>query len=362
MKVCIIGSKNLRHLTMTSVYTGILRKHSISYDFLYLDGYGIEEKVDADHVYKYTAVLKNKTSLGRRIEIRYRTDRYKAFVTRLLDKNHYDFLIIWGHEAAAMLSRCLVKKYRHKYCVNIRDLWEMEKTCFTRKVFAAIKDASFCTVSSDGFVRYLPDREYLFLHSALDIVTQNLHPAESAHEGAICITTIGTFRNDEYIKKLVDRLGMDKRFLLKFIGQGSERIEYYAAEKGYTNIVCRGAFPPEETAALLEDADIINCAYGAETLAEMTKLPIRLYYAVYMLLPILSTEGTWITECASRLENAIVLSKDLTEKDLAQRIFDAYKCLDWEKMKLLLMQYRQKAEESHMVLERELMKHIKQET
>ena len=193
-------------------------------------------------------------------------------------------------------------------------------------------------------------------------MTQNLHPAESAHEGAICITTIGTFRNDEYIKKLVDRLGMDKRFLLKFIGQGSERIEYYAAEKGYTNVVCRGAFPPEETAALLEDTDIINCAYGAETLAEMTKLPIRLYYAVYMLLPILSTEGTWITECASRLENAIVLSKDLTEKDLAQRIFDAYKCLDWEKMKLLLMQYRQKAEESHMVLERELMKHIKQET
>ena len=352
MKCCIIGNKNLSQMTLMSLYTDYFDKNYIKYDVIYADRYNVNENCNAESVYRFEFNQKQTNNyLLRYIEYKILECKFRYFITSIIKKEKYDFLVIWREETAVLLKDFLKKHYKQRYSVNIRDLMNGKR--FNKELGETVKYSAFNTVSSDGFIPYLPKSEYLFVHSMNENIVNQLRRNKMKNlDKKIVITCIGTFRNDAYCFGLVRAFNNDKRFVLQFIGRGSERMGKYAKEHNFDNVQCVGAFKPEETASLLMNTDILNCAYGVENSAETTKLPIRFYYAVYLGIPILATCDTWMMKTADELHMAISVPSIFDDNTcIADYVYKKYCEIDSNIMNEKIDAYKKKIEESHIAFE-----------
>ena len=333
MKFAIIGIQNLKHMTTVSVYTDVFDKYNMYYDMIYIDKYGIEEKSNANNVYVYKADSKRMQSkTGKLLE----AVRFRNYAIKIIEREKYDFLILWREHTVSLFSSYVSRKYSNRYSVNIRDLWNSRNCVFTLLIKHAIKSSLFNTVCSDGFIPFLPKADYLFLHciNYEAIKRMVLVPTEKKVNSVLTLSFIGTVRFANYCCKVVEAFGNDERFILKFIGQGSEIIKNYASERGFTNVECVGAFEPELTAELLEGTDIINCAYGAMSEAERSLLPTRFYYAVHMGIPIICSKGTWLERVANEKKIGITIPAEIDKVDgISDDVYESYMKMDFSMMR-----------------------------
>lgn len=293
MKVCIIGIQNIKHMTLISMYTNFFKQNGIEYDLMYIDKYGIEEKNEANEVFKFNASNKlYNTSIGKALK----GIAFKHYAIQIINEKQYDFLVIWREQTASMFADYLCKHYKNRFCVNIRDLWNLHNVFITKGIEKVVKTSAFNTISSRGFLGKIPKAEYILVnsvnHDLLDATTGN--KKRIPNKMPIVISYIGTVRFYDYSYELIEAFRDDKRFKLKFIGQGSDCIKQYVEKNNITNVECLGSFLPKDTLKLLEDTDIINSAFGAKNDAEKALMPIRYYYSIYQGCPVLTTEGTWV--------------------------------------------------------------------
>lgn len=304
MKVCIIGIQNIKHMTLISMYTEYFKKNEVKYDIIYIDKYGVNEDTGAENVYKFNGMdSKYKGNIGKLLK----SIRFKIYTENILKNNSYDFIVVWREQTAFMFSFFLKRYYKGRYSVNIRDLWDLQNKILTYGIKIAVQNSAFNTVSSEGFIKYLPDAKYLMIHSANKKILMNGFEVGEKKEMPIKITYIGTLRFYDYCVNLIKAFNNDDRFVLEFIGQGSEEIEKYCNENNYINVLCSGAFSPEDTNDKLKGTHVINCAFGTKKLAERMLTPIRFYYAVSANIPVLTAEGTWLDELAKKYEMAITV-------------------------------------------------------
>lgn len=331
MKACIIGIQNLKHMTLISLYTDYFEKNSIQYDLIYIDKYGINEKNNARKVYKFNGKCsKYSTLVGKLLK----TYDYKKYVIRILDSEKYDFVVIWREQTASIFAGYLVNKYKGKYCVNIRDLWDRKNIFITNGLKRAVDYSAFNTISSEGFRKFLPKNSaYIMTHSANPQVVYNLKASNrKSRNEPINIVYLGTVRYFEYCKAVIDCFGNDERFIIKFIGQGSIELYEYIEKNKYKNIICEGAFDASETVKLLEGADVINCAFGAKNDQEKFLTPIRFYYSLFMHIPALTTDETWMDEQCKTLSMNLTIPKELTTNRVADIVYYEYHSIDWNLM------------------------------
>lgn len=352
MRACIIAAKNIKHLTLISLYTNLFDKYSISYDIVYPDYYGVSESWNgANKIYKYSYVLNKKNKLNWFFSKILKLG-FIRFMKKTLKKNNYDFIVIWGNETAAIMPNTL-KKY--KYTVNIRDLWEDKRKFYNNNINMAIQNATFNTVSSDKFIPYLPKADYLYIHSANMNILKSLKFSPKKIKFPIVITNIGTFRNREYSFKFLDAFANDKRFEIRFIGHGSEEIQSYAEKNKIKNVITIGSFPIEQTTKYLEGTDIMNCAYGDESFVETTKMPIRFYYAIYMGIPMIVSKGTYIESMSLKVNGGFSLPKNFYIKnDIGDFIYNKYNNLDIEQLRYSYKNFQREIEISHFNFEKKL--------
>ena len=98
-KVCIIGTSNLKHISLISLYTRFFDKEGISYDIIYLDRYCIDEKTNANHVYRYSEL----TPSGRVGKMKMFW-RFRRYAKNILKKNDYAYLITWQTTGAYLFA------------------------------------------------------------------------------------------------------------------------------------------------------------------------------------------------------------------------------------------------------------------
>ena len=364
MKACIIGIQNIKHMTLISIYTEYFRKNDIEYDIVYIDKYGIDESVGAECEYKFDgSVDKYNGFIGKILK----SIEFKKYAEHILKRNKYDFVVVWREQTAFLFSRFLKKYYKNKYSVNIRDLWDSKNIFLTNGVKKAVNNSAYNTVSSEGFIKYLPSADYTMVHSAnREIIEKGFKPGNK-DELPIRITYIGTLRFQEYCIELIKSFDNDSCFLLEFIGQGSEEIEAFCKANHYTNVYCSGSFAPQETNEKLQGTHVINCAFGSVELAERMLTPIRLYYAVSAGIPILTAEGTWIDEIGKKYGMGIsVPSTFNANMKIGNSVMAQYQNKNFEEMKLLqkklseevIMSYNQfcKCMDSALNIKRSAMK------
>lgn len=353
MRACIVGIQNIKHMTLISMYTQYFEKNHIEYDLIYIDKYGKDEKNSASLVYKFDGTKKvYNLIIGKVIK----TIDFKRYTEKILKKNKYDFVVIWREQTAFMFANFLKKYYKNKYSVNIRDLWNISNWVLYNGIKKATENSLFNTISSIGFVEYLPKAEYLMVHSANNelLTLDNLIPGEIG-KFPIKITYIGTVRFFKYYCNLIDALGNDSRFELAFIGQGSEELKRYAEKSGIQNVSFTGRFEAQQTIELLQGTHVINCAFGSEEIPEQTLTPIRLYYALYGRVPVLTTEGTWVDSIAKQLGMALTIPKDVGRDNIiADKIYASYCNLDRTQMNQRIELYCRDIDEKHIIFESKL--------
>lgn len=344
-RVCILGTTDISRMSMLSIYTEYFDNNNIEYDLIYVDkfkepmtlnvhtayAFDVSEYVDANFLIKLSHYWK-----------------MRKFAMKIFDNNKYDFLVIWGEFTAFIFSDIISRYYRNQYCLNIRDYFYNNVFFVKHRLKVAIKNSRFTTVSSDAFIKYLPKSEYLMLHSLNNKLLSGMKPRTKLREEdkPIRILYLGLISRLSHVYKFIDELGNDMRFELIFAGIGSEAIDKYIQGRDIINVKTYGRFPQEKTSEYLEEADILYNLYGVGNKHFDTALSIKLYYSIYLNIPILTYRGTHTQKVAEDCG----ISFSVNENDfvkLGERLEMWYRSLNQDEISRKCNNFIEKVSKSH---------------
>lgn len=328
-RICILSAVNIKHMSLISVYTDYLDKRGIPYDIVYMDKYGEEEHINAEHKY----VFENK--INRRLPKLLRGLYYFKFIAygkRVLEQGDYDFIIVWNDVAIFLFGDYLARRWNGKYCLNIRDYCHQRIRPIYNIFKRAIAGSRFTTISSSGYRAFLPDSDYIELHSLNETVLSKcvIRNTRRSAESAIRIGFVGNVRFFDINKSLLNVFGNDDRFELHYYGTSSNVLEQYANECGIRNAQFGGSFPVSETHNYLNSIDVINNLYGSGSNSVDYALSIKLYYSIYCHLPILVNTGTYMEEVTKKIGNGFAI--DSIDEEMPNRLYEWYQSLDYDRL------------------------------
>lgn len=353
-KIVILSAVNIKHMSLISLYTDFLEKNKINYDIIYMDKYNEKEKIGANKIYRYINPINKKKGFIYKI-LKY--FKFKKYAKTILEKNKYDFIIVWNDVAIIMFGLYLAKYWPKKYCLNCRDY-------FGEKIFPifyifkkAIQYSVFTTISSKGFLSFLPKGNYVEIESLNKKILNECSPRDGKTNKIIKIGFIGNVRFFKENFKFIKCLKNDNRFELHYYGTNSEKIEEYVKSKNIKNVICNGAFPIEETKKYLEKCDMINSIYGTKTIGVRTLVSIRLFYAAYMKIPILVSKGTYMQKIVEKFKMGYVV--DMEERKLADKLYLWYSTFSFKEFKIgcekLLIETEKNNKRLEEILKREVL-------
>lgn len=326
MKACILTIVDMSRLSMTMAYTDYFKSSGIDYDIIFYDKFGEYRNCNNPHLFPlYIDGDEKSSSIKKTI----RFWKMRSKVKELLSNGKYDLIVVWNEVTAFIYGGMLRKYFPGKYTINIRDYFYLDKPFVHSELRKTISKSIFSTVSSKKYLDYLPKGDYIFLHSLNKGIVSGLEkPKKKAIDRPIRIEYIGQIGWLDNTFRFVDAIGKDDRFEALFYGTGSEQIADYARNKGYNNIITKGKFPPDRTAEYLEDADILYNLYGYGNIHLDSALSIKLYYAIYLGIPILTYAGTTTDEIANLCGIGYSIhGNENMESDLS-RLYDWYQEYD----------------------------------
>ena len=151
-------------------------------------------------------------------------------------------------------------------------------------------------VSSPGFKRCLPkDFPYLLSHNVNPKIFD--HPNDNilkrCKDDKIVVLTIGAIRDFESNKEVIDALGNDDRFDVRFVGRGpsEEDLKKYVKEMKYSNVTFSGFYKKEDESKYIAEADFLNIFYPRK-LSHDTALSNRFYNSIFFCKPMITTKDT----------------------------------------------------------------------
>lgn len=303
-KICILGATNLKHMTLVSLYTEVLKRENAKYDVIYIDRYDEVEPTEAENRYRFRLYVDSSWPFLKKLKHYW---KFRDYAIGILEKEKYDFIIVWNEFTAFMFSDYLSRKCKGKYSINIRD-YNYNNVFFVQyRLHNAVKNSAFSTISSERFREFLPKGEYLFVHSYNDAVLHSLQPVQRKKTKGekIRLMFIGRLSYPESKHKMIDSIGNDERFEFWLVGAGCEELIKHVEEKQYTNIKIKGSFTPSETADYLQNADIIFSLNQENEIFSDMLLPIKLYHSIKLHIPILAYKSSYTYEYANKLGFAV---------------------------------------------------------
>lgn len=321
-KICIIGTSNIKHISLISLYTRYFDKEGISYDIIYLDRYCIDEKTNANHVYRYSQL----TPSGRLGKLKMFW-RFRRYVKNILTKNDYAYVITWQTTGAYLFADILLRWYKNRFVINIRDYVIENNIVFRAILKKLVKKSYFTTISSDGFRSFLPKAEYIKVNSVNEDLLENMYGRPLVKEGAIKIGFAGNCRYFRESFKLIDALANDNRFELWYCGTNSDVLEDYALKRMINNVRTMPTFDPKDTIDIMSDFNIVNSAFGSDAMDNSTLMPIRLYTAIAIHRPILVNSNTQLAKEVTKGHIGYVIEDYAT---LADDLYSYYLALETE--------------------------------
>lgn len=356
-KIAFICTANIKHMTLISLYTDVFKQAGQAFDIIYVDKYHELEKYNgAGKLFRYELKLNPKWSFTKKF-IHYWG--FRRYAIEVIEKERYDFLIVWNEFTAFMFEDYLRKRFAGRYCVNIRDENYNHIPFIQWRYKRVIEKSCFNTISSDRFRKVFPKGEYYFIHSYNIELMKDITPVleKRSEEQPIRIMFIGRMSYPESMKKMIDALANNEKFEFYMIGAGCEEFEPYINEKKYKNIVIHGAFPPQNTSVFLEQADIIYSLNKEHDTHSDTLLPIKLYYAVGKHIPILTFKSSYTYEFAKKHNMDIgINTSDFPH--IAEIIWNRYRELDQRRIDAGCKSAMNEIRESHEVLKKLICKYI----
>lgn len=356
-KICILSAVNIRHMSLISIYTQLMKQNGIEYDIIYMDKYDEEEHFECAHRYRYVnKIEKNWPSIVKMVKYM----MFLPYAAKILNANQYDFVIVWNDVAIFMFADYLSRKYPGKYCLNVRDNMWYDKTVLSKRYEKVFKNAAFSTISSRGYLDFLPKGvSYLPIHSLNLAVLEGMkrHNGLRKEGEPIRIGFIGYVRFFERNKKMLDVFANDPRFELHYYGTKASVLQEYAEEKNIRNTVFHDSFPVEDTKIYLEKIDIINNLYGNETINLQKAISIKFFHALYSRVPILVCDHTYV----GQLAQDVGIGYEVTEinEQMKEDLYKWYRSLDFHVMAQHCDGYLEQVINENKLFEKRMLEYLK---
>ncbi len=357
-KIAILSGVNIKHMTLISLYTDLLKRHGIEYDIIYMDKYGEDEPFDCAHKYRYTCIVKQDMPKPVK-ELKYMS--FLPYAKRKLLEGKYDFVIVWNDVAIFQFGPFLARHFKGRYCLNVRDNMRYDDPLFAWRYRRCFANAAFNTTSSRGYLAFLPQNaEFLPIHSLNLAVLEGMrvHTSLRREGEPIRIGFVGYVRFYERNRKLLDAFANDPRFELHYYGKNASVLQAYAEEKGIENTCFHDSFPVEDTAKYLEKIDVMNNLYGNDTANVRLAISIKTYHALYARIPILVCPDTYNAEYAEEAGVGFEIADEQIDQSLPDRFYRWYRGMSFERMDAACRLFLQRAQEDNQKFVQIAEKHL----
>ena len=291
MKIALVLAGSIWYSPFLRIYTRILDEHHVDYSVISWN----REGDDKPEGFQYNVRCKNgHGSAGLTSYLGYLT-----FIKRTIREQGFDRIIVFGPQMTCLLSTFLLKNYRHQYMIDYRDLSIEQKPGFKQLFALMLKYSCANVISSPGFKRCLPKRNYYLSHNfdvrAVKEALERRNECSSfTSDNGIDILTIGAIRDFSSNIEVTKAIANQEGFSLRFIGRGQgtvEKLQEYCESVNATNVSFVGAYDKPEEAGYVKSCTFMNIFYP-RIITHDTALSNRFYNSLIYRKPMIVTKDT----------------------------------------------------------------------
>lgn len=327
-KICFVFNGNLYLCPYLKFYKENVSK---DYDIICWNRDGVVEQHDSN-VFCY----ENKFTSKSKIMKVFNYLKFRYYAKKILYNGNYDSVIVLSTITALILNNLLIKKFRNRYIIDVRD-YSGERNKIIFNLEKKLIENSYATfISSPEYCSFLPKYEYNVMHNIQKIdklEKEEIRESVFKHE-KISIGFIGTV--DIYLEqhiKLIDRLKNKPNIDLYFIGRGSEKLEDYCNTHSVENVTLFGKFSPNDISYYYKKIDIINNLYGNGVPVLDYALSNKLYFSATFYMPILVCPNTAMEKIGKKLGTGITIDLNNPKEDTYLKIISYIKNMNTEIIK-----------------------------
>ncbi len=289
MKVALVLPGSIWFAPYVRIYTRILDEAKANYGIISWN----REGDDIPEGFQYNVSCENgHGSAGWKA---YRG--YIKFIKKTIKEQGFDKIIVFGPQMTCMLSIYLFIHFRGRYMIDYRDLSIEQKPGFKQIFAVMLKYSQANVISSPGFKRCLPKRDYFLSHN-FDVNAVKVAIGESEAKpfnvkDGIKVLTIGAIRdlnaNLAVTKALANKEGVKVSFVGK--GEAAEKIAMYCKKEGIKNVSFTGFYQKYEEPLYVKSATFLNIFYP-RIITHDTALSNRFYNSLIYKKPMIVTKDT----------------------------------------------------------------------
>lgn len=331
-RVGIIIFNNLRYAPYIKFYTDALNSQKdIEYEIIYYNrDRKLNEQVDSKHI--PVPWFGKGTNSACKLEKAINFVIWKKYVSVILKKKNYDFIIAVTTIPAVLLEKYLTNIYDGKYIFDVRDYTQEHIRSFYNAEKRVIEHSKLNIISSPGFEKFLPQGKYRICHNLSTINKVDIKYSKSVNL-PIQISYIGSISYEEQCIKLMHLVDNDKRFSFVFYGNEStsHKVSKEVKALNNTRISMMGPFMPDEKARIYAQSALVFNCYGNDRPLVLYAISNKYYDGALYRTPVLNSPGTIMDELAGDYGFALDLDhiSDLDGlytwyTNLDERSFDKY--------------------------------------
>ena len=250
---------------------------------------------------------------------------FRRFAKRLIKKQKYDKLIVLTTQTAVVLFDLLSgRKYKNRFFFDYRDTSYEYIGLYKRLIDKIIMNSYATSVSSYGFKKYLTDKKELIVsHNFQDRYYEKRCLCCTEYDGKspIVMGYVGYLREYEYLTKLVDVFGADKRFAFHIHGSGDceEQLRSYAEK--YENVKIFGAYKEDDKMSVVDTFDMI-CYNYPYSFVNYPAIANKFYDGMIRKKPMFANLDTFSGELVEKSGLGISLKEN--ETDITDKIYEYF--------------------------------------
>ncbi len=316
MKVFIFDSRPMGKAPYLDNYSNLCKMYNIEYRLCYWD-----KTCDGNTSFEHNKIVIRK---------KWTTGIFKIFdffaiakeIRKVVLQEHFTHLVIVNSIWALLLYR-LLKKFKNRYILDIRD-YKCENVYFVKRFLKSIIENSFMTtISSNGFKTFLPESNKIIVtHNISNIEFVEKEPTLKNDSSIVNIVYLGHVRYFNENTALIKRLRNNKKYTLTYIGTYAKGFILKDDKRlSADNIKFFGRFDNEKKPELYKKYDMISSVYGCSETSVVTLIPNRLYDCLQYKKPIIVSKGTFLSDIVT--EYSLGFSVDIYRDNIINEL-DCY--------------------------------------
>ncbi len=353
-KVAVIGVANLYSMPYSRKYTSALENSNMEYDLIFWDREAVGEEA-----YNYHAFRKKINSSKNVFLKLFSFFQFRKYAIKILDENQYDKIILLYSLPAVLLRKYLKKHYKKNYIFVYTDYSFEKNPIYKAWIKSAVENSYFTTVTSVGFIKYLPQSENILpSHNIMDLEDSDAISEKSLDESKIVISYIGMLRQFHHIIKFVKLMANDNRFIINYYGNGfcEDELRKFIKAKKIKNVFFYGKYEPEDKMRFINECDIINNCFANDKFQKYA-MTNRFYDAILNLKPQIVNVGSHSQKIVE--EYVLGIAVNLDEKSLGDKLYKWYKSINMDELYTSCTEYMRTIQNDEEFLEARLQEYLR---